>query len=454
VLTRLRLDSLGVRIGVIFLAGAIALQCVLLLVVFWPGGPGRPVFFLAAPQDAAAMAEALERAPPDLQPAIVRALNSDTVRVRLAPDFPSEPPGGRAREARRLERLFARYGQALGGRAFRVQTQAGAEVGSGFGDKVEAAHPVRLALQLRTGQVLVIERSMPSAIRRFVARAAIIGAGGLLVLMVVLFTALQDTARPVSRLARAARRFARDLDTPDLPVRGAREVKDLSAAFNEMKGTIRALMDERTRVLAAIAHDLRTYLTRLRLRADFIADEDQHVRAVADLDEMALLLEDTLTFAREATTRPGRAPVAIDVSVEIAALARTRQDMGQCVAAIGDAGPVMACCPPLALRRMLDNLVDNAVRYAGGARLAAVSSGGEVVVTVEDDGPGVPAEALSRLTEPFERLESSRGRRTGGAGLGLAIVKALAESQGGRFALANRPEGGLQVTLHLPAAAA
>jgi signal transduction histidine kinase len=452
---RLNVDSLGVRITAIFLIGAAALQCVLLLVLFWPGGPGRPMFSLPSPRDAAAMAEVLEAAPADLQPALVRALNTDTVRVHLEPDFPS-PSGsdGRVREAPRLQRLFSRYAQALGSRPFQVQTRYGGQVQSMEGGRVGAAGPVRLALRLRTGQVLIVERTMPPAIQRFESRGAIIVAGFLAVLMLVLFAALRQTARPVAELARGARRFAQDLATPDLPVRGALEVKDLAAAFNEMKGTIRTLMDDRTRVLAAIAHDLRTYLTRLRLRAEFIDDPDQRERAAADLDEMSLLLDDTLTFAREATGAAGQARSVVDVAAQIRLLADMRRDMGQAVevADSAEAGPVAAWCAALALRRMLDNLVDNAVRYAGMARLAARRESGEVVVTVEDDGPGVPADALARLTAPFERVEGSRGRKTGGAGLGLAIVKALAESQGGRLSIENRVEGGLRVILRLPTA--
>jgi len=127
--------------------------------------------------------------------------------------------------------------------------------------------------------------------------------------------------------------------------------------------------------------------------------------------------------------------------------------MGQDVGAeFGELRNARAACAPLALRRMLDNLVDNAVRYAGRARLRVAALGDEVVLTVEDDGPGVPAHALERLLAPFERMEASRGRQTGGAGLGLAIVKGLAESQGGAFTLENRPEGGLRAEIRLPAA--
>jgi signal transduction histidine kinase len=448
---RLTADSLVVRIGAAFLAGAVALQLAVLVVVFWPGGAGAPMFFMASPGEAAAMATALEEAPPDLQPTIVRALNSGQMAVRLEA-APQVRAGGSPREGTRLKRIFARYDQALGGRPFWVQTRAGANVRTRRDETVVAAGPVRLVIGLRTGQAVVIERTTP-AVRRFFNRAAMVGASAFVVLALVLLVCLQQTARPVSVLAGAARRFARDLSTPDLPVRGAREIKDLSIAFNEMKRTIRGLIDDRTRMLAAIAHDMRTYLTRLRLRAEFIDDPDQQARAVADLDEMTMLLDDTLTFAREVTASGAPQDLSVDVAAEARAMAQVRQALGQDVVAdIAQDEALKVLCAPLALRRMLDNLVDNAVRYAGGATLRAGRRAGEVVLAVEDDGPGVPREALVRLTAPFERLEASRGRQTGGSGLGLAIVKGLAESQGGSFTIANRAEGGLRAEVRLPAA--
>ncbi|MBS0334894.1 MAG: HAMP domain-containing protein [Proteobacteria bacterium] len=448
----LRADSLVVRIGAVFLAGAIAMQVAILVVVFWPGGGGSPMFLMAPPREAAAIAAALEAAGPDQQATIVEALNSDQLAVRLDPDPPGMPTGGSRHEGPRLKRIFGRYADALQGRPFWVQTRGGANVRERRDETVVAAGPVRLLVRLRTGQTLVIERTTP-AIRRFFNRAAMVGGSALLILAGVLLVSLQQTARPIATLARGARRFANDLSTPDLPARGAREIKDLSAALNQMKHRIRSLIDDRTRVLAAIAHDMRTYLTRLRLRAEFIDDPDQQARAIADLDEMAMLLDDTLTFARDATAFGGPHRPSVDVAAEARALAEARRGMGQeVIADIGSDVSAKAACAPLALRRMLDNLVDNAVRYAAGATLRIMRHNGQVVLAVEDDGPGVPADALERLIAPFERLESSRGRQTGGAGLGLAIVKGLAESHGGTLVLENRQGGGLRAEVRLPMA--
>jgi len=238
----------------------------------------------------------------------------------------------------------------------------------------------------------------------------------------------------------------------DLPVTGATEIRILSAAFNDMKHTIRGLMDERTRMIAAVAHDLRTYLTRLRLRADFIAEPEQQARAIEDLKEMGLLIDDTIMFAREATGRGDSVAAIIDVGREVRDFISLRQEIGEPVSGTADGPALMARCAPLALRRILANLTDNALRYGKTARLQTHAEAGKVMIVIDDDGPGVPEDAVARLMEPFERLEPSRGRRTGGAGLGLAIVKALAKSQHGNLRIENRPEGGLRATVILAAA--
>ncbi|WP_035018307.1 ATP-binding protein [Caulobacter sp. UNC358MFTsu5.1] len=451
---RLGLDRLAVRLAAVFLAGAVAFQVLLLLVVFWPGRSGSPSFLLPSPEQAAAMADVLEAAPENLRPAIVHAMNSDAAAVRLERGSASDGPAPAMRPAPRLERLFARYAEGLGGRSFQVQARSNAPIVGSPERGVGAAGPVRLVVDLRTGQTLIIERKQPLAVRRFLDRALLIGAIGAAILGLVMLVCLRQTARPIRTLAGAARAFADDLAAPDLSQGGAHEIKELSAAFNGMKRTIRALVEDRTRVLAAIAHDMRTYLTRLRLRVEFIDDPGQRERAVNDLQEMSLLLDDTLTFAREVGASGAPQQRRVDVAAELEALVATRRDLGEAVTIAPDcAGPLPVDCSPLALRRMLANLVDNAVRYGGGATLSARREGDKTLVAVEDEGPGVPQEALARLTLPFERLETSRGRQTGGSGLGLAIVQALAESQGARLVIGNREGGGLSAQLHLRAAA-
>lgn len=437
-------DSLAFRLAAVLLVGLVLMQVAVAAVVVWPDG--RPlVFRLPSPRDAAAMARALEAAPPEVRPLVVEALNRGPMAVQLVPDFPLEPQGAAADRLPRLRQVFDRYAQALDERPFRVQAQRGSGAGplGRFG-------PVRLLVRLRTGEVLIVQRSQ-SLVQRFSSRSLVFAGAVLAIMLAVLLVSLW-TVRPVGALARAARGIADDVRGPDLPVRGVHEVRALSGALNELKHRVRGLLDDRTRMLAAIAHDLRTYLTRLRLRAEFIEDEDQRTRAVADLEEMGQLVDDALLFARDATRASGGEARRLDLRPELAELVARRREMDQAVADVTDAaGELAALVSPVALRRILDNLVDNAVRYGGGARLRAWHEAGAILIAVEDDGPGAPPGELARLTRPFERLEPSRGRDTGGAGLGLAIVEALAESQGGRLTLENRPEGGLRATLRLVA---
>jgi signal transduction histidine kinase len=436
---RLR-DSLALRLALVMTVGLVLLQAAILAVLVWPDGR-QLAFRLPSPSDAAAMARALEAAPPEVRPLVVDALSQGPMSVELVPTFPFEPNGVAAQRAPRLGRLFDRYASALEERPFRMQArrEASAEV-----DRV------RLLVGLRTGDVMIVQRSQ-TLVQRFTDRAYVFAFAALAV-MVGVFVVSLWTIRPVGVLARAARHIADDVHAPDLPARGVREVRALASALNELKQRVQGLLDDRTRMLAAIAHDLRTYLTRLRLRAEFITDPDQQARAIADLEEMGQLVDDAMLFARDATRAAGDAR-PVDVAAEIAALAARRRELDQPVRdATAPGAPLTVRASPLALRRMLDNLVDNAIRYGGSATLRARRDGQTVAIAVEDDGPGAPAGDLERMTRPFERLEPSRGRGGGGAGLGLAIVQALAESQGGRLSLENRAEGGLRATIRLPIA--
>jgi len=435
------LGSLVVRTAITFLLGLALLQLIIAAAVVWPDGDPA-LLRLVSPHEADAIAGVLETASPAQRQAMLEALNNGQRVVRLLPDFPAN---GRPSMARRLfGRLSAGYADQLHGRAFEVQAGPGVDLFP------HQAGGIRLAVRLRTGQVLVIERP-PVILRRLAARFAFIAGAAATVLLLVLLFCIQQMVFPALRLARATRQLATDIGAPDLPLSGAAEIRTAASAFNEMKRTIRGLMEERTRVLAAIAHDLRTYLTRLRLRAEFIDDPDQRARAVRDLNEMGLLLDDTLMFARDEAKRAKPSREVVDLRSEIAAMVEWRREVGEPVDARLDAGPpLLVRCSPIALRRILANLTDNAVRYGKAAHLDAWRDDAAVWLAVDDDGPGAPPAMFARLTQPFERMEPSRGRQTGGAGLGLAIVKALARSQGGDLVLENREVGGLRAAVRLP----
>lgn len=438
-------DSLSSRIAAILLAGLAALLVVGAGLMLWPDDDGGGVRFyqLPQPQEAIAMVEALEASPPSARAAVVRALDTGVIRLRLDADFPD--PLRRARPADARDPGYAVYGRALAGHDWRIEVRRGGQLKDG---PMPGRHALRLSVRLKDGAVLVMQRRAPEAARRYLGRITLATAALLVVTLLMMALAVRQTTRPVAGLARAVARFGDDLDAAPLPATGPREIRELSGAFNTMREQIRGLMDERTRMLAAIAHDLRTYLTRLTLRAEFIADPDQRAKAGADLAEMAQLLEDTLLFARHQAGR-GEGARPVEVRAELLALIALRAEMGQAVA-LEPGNAATALVSPVGLRRMLNNLVDNALGYGGEVSLAVDATDGEVRIAVLDRGPGLPDAVLARITAPFERGEASRNRRTGGAGLGLSIVQALAQAHGGRLALANREGGGLAATIVLP----
>jgi signal transduction histidine kinase len=217
-----------------------------------------------------------------------------------------------------------------------------------------------------------------------------------------------------------------------------------------MQSRLRAFVDDRTRMLAAISHDLRTPLTRLRLRAEAIPEADERARACADIDEMERMVAETLSFAR-ADALEAR-PERFDLAALVQSLVDDRSDLG---ADIAFDGPDTLAVEgrPGALRRAIANLMDNALAHGTRARARLSAADGRVDFVVEDDGPGLPEDQLERVFAPFYRVETSRSRDTGGVGLGLAVARDVARAHGGEVMLANMPGGGLRATLSLPAAA-
>ncbi len=264
--------------------------------------------------------------------------------------------------------------------------------------------------------------------------------------------AVRRLTGPVALLAEAAERLGRDVNAPPLPERGPDEVVRAAVAFNTMAARIRRFVQDRTFLLTAIGHDLRTPITRLKLRAEFIEDDEQRQKFMADLDELDAMVSATLVFGRDtADTEPA-------VPFDLVALLRTVLD--DAADARPDAGDSLSFAGPahltvhgriLALKRVFANLVGNAVKYGGAARVVLDPSAGLATVSIEDDGPGLPPDELERVFEPFYRVEDSRNRETGGTGLGLPIARNILRAHGGDVVLGNRPGGGARALVTLPA---
>lgn len=255
--------------------------------------------------------------------------------------------------------------------------------------------------------------------------------------------------RPLRRLAEAADRIglAGPLAPVPLPEDGPREVRHAARAFNAMQARIHQLIADRTQALAAVSHDLRTPITRLRLRAGFVDDAEAQAKMDADLDEMEAMVSATLAYLRgENESEPAK-------RADLAAMLRTLvDDAADAGGAASYEGPDHAelMCRPLAIKRALSNLIDNALRHGGNARVRLQDAGEGVVVTISDDGPGVPEAELQRVFEPFRRLDSTRSKATGGVGLGLAITRRAVLAEGGTVTLQNRQGGGLDAIVRIP----
>jgi signal transduction histidine kinase len=252
---------------------------------------------------------------------------------------------------------------------------------------------------------------------------------------------------PTRLLAMAAERLGRDPQAPPLSVEGSAEIAVAVAAFNDMQARLRRYVEDRTAMIGAVAHDLRTPLTRLRFRIESVPDE-QRAKMEADIGQMEEMISATLAFVRDASRPAERTRLELSSLLESLCdeMAETGADTdiaerGEKVIIEGD---------PMALRRLFANLLENAVKFGGRARARVFREAAYAVVEIADDGPGIPPADIERVFEPFYRREPSRSRKTGGIGLGLAVVRSIARGHGGDVALMNRPAGGLTARVHLP----
>ena len=266
--------------------------------------------------------------------------------------------------------------------------------------------------------------------------------------------AVQRLIRPVGTLAAAAEALGRDVNAPPLPESGPAELALAAAAFNTMAERIRRFVDDRTFLLTAIGHDLRTPITRLRLRAEDVEDDEQRRRIIGDLDELEAMISATLAFGRDATL--SEPATKLDFAALVTTVLHEAGDARPLLdpVAIAFHGPsqLAVTARPMAMKRALTNLIANALNYGGSAHATLQPpAGGMVTLHIDDTGPGIAPEDLERVFLPFLRLEASRNRETGGVGLGLPIARNILRAHGGDVVLARRPGGGLRASITLPA---
>jgi signal transduction histidine kinase len=317
------------------------------------------------------------------------------------------------------------------------------------GDNQSDRHLLLASLQLQDGSWVNFSAATfrrPGPTEHGVLGSLTAMALGILIVSILL---VRSMTAPLRALANAAHRLGIDLAAPGLPQQGPREVRQAAKAFNLMQARIRRLINDRTQTLAAVSHDLKTPITRLRLRTEFIHEEELRRMIDADLDEMERMLDSTLAFLRGDAT--GEESKVVDVGTILETICNGLTDGGHDVVLSGNSHANLRC-KPLAIKRALANVIDNAIKYGTSARVALQDKTEELVVTIDDEGPGIPEAEQEKVFDPFYRVEGSRSRETGGTGLGLTVARTVIRAHGGDIVLGNRDDRGLRVTVSLPKA--
>ncbi len=434
----------------------------------------------------AVLVRLLEQTPPHLHDGLLAAASSRRLFYSVSTESAVAPdPGGRVerRLAQRMGDLIGdgrdarvrlvarepwslrdwqehrRWGRGDDGRRGSAGYERGDDEDDDEDDDDHHRHAQRLALPisflasvpLADGRWLNAETALPQPPRGWAWFPLLsMGIMALAILAIVIFSVRRIT-RPLRALSGAAERLGRGETLEPLAETGPQDVRRTTRAFNAMQERLTRFVRDRTRMLAAISHDLRTPITALRLRAEFVEDAETRQKILETLEEMSSMIEAVIGFARDEAT--AEATRRVDLAALIQSQIDDLADQGENVTfrAAGIDGTLSYDCRPTALKRLLHNLIGNALRYAGAARVSLIRDDQALCVLVEDEGPGIPAEQLEQVFDPFFRVEGSRSQDTGGVGLGLAIARSIAHAHGGDLVLENRPEGGLRARLTLPA---
>jgi signal transduction histidine kinase len=436
--------TLATRLALITIVGFSAIAIVLIgifyLTTVRENEDARP-----SPGRLAALADLIERTAPETRQLMLAAVSSPQFIARVEASTGADPAATLAEKAVRT-----RYAAALVGRHVAV---TGAPGGQRFPRLSKwMANALEFRIGLHTGETLVIDTSTRLPVTRLGLPVGF-GAGlfGTIVALLALLVMQRET-RPLARLAAAVDRVDLSADPPPLPDarRSAPEIRAVIGAFNRLQRRLSEMLRARMTLIGGIAHDVRTFATRLRLRVERIPDPVERARAVADIDDMIRLLDDALL-----SSRAGAGGLSQEM-VEFAILVRTdvddRRAQGEAVELTVDIPDHEAIVlgDRVALRRVVGNVIDNAIKYGRVAHVRIVLRGRNVVTSVDDEGPGIPADRRDAMLEPFNRLEASRNRATGGAGLGLAVVRNLVEAHGGTIEIGETARGGARVVVELP----
>ncbi len=456
---RLLPHSLFSRMVLILLGGLILVQSI--SVIFHLRERDRLLFRANSMESAQRIADAfrlLNSLPPADRQQFVAALNSPTLRIALG-----AAPSGQPRQNRDSVNQAANFRillrDLLGANRPVEVTVSEREwpvrhVDGNAPFSIGNAHPLQkimftVGMRLQDGAAVFFEVH-PSG-RPFSTPPRLLF--NLLVLFAaVIFLSLlavRLATRPLDILAGAAEKLGKDINSPPLIETGPTEVRRAAHAFNTMQSRLACYIQERTRILAAMSHDLKTPITRLRLRAELLEDDELRLKFVKDLEEMEFMVAATLNFMRGVDSQEARQ--AVDIMALLESIQADGKEMGQEIHILGTISrPYVGV--PNALKRCLGNLIDNAIKYGKRADIAVLDKDQQLEIRILDQGPGIPQAQLERVFDPFFRLEESRSRDTGGTGLGLGIARNIAQAHGGELVLRNHATGGLEAMLVLPRA--
>jgi signal transduction histidine kinase len=398
---------------------------------------------------------AVERAPPELRPELLQAFSRLTRFLTL--DSMPLVQASDTRDKTAETRISEMVPKALRGEV-RVRRVSPEEAGryskdlpppsASFSQANISVGPVSMLISINVGEAGWLNvRYMPPLQAPRYGPALISGMVAAIVMMLAAWWTYSRFAAPLQKLTEAATALRRGEPVPEIHEGGPPAVRNATRSFNAMSQRLTATLENQRSIMAAVAHDLRTPIASMRLRAEFVADEEQRTRLKETLDEMQTMTEAVLSAAR--ADRTGETARPVDLTALVESLADDIKETGGDVV-FSPSGAVRCICRTNEVRRAVRNLIENALRYGERARVGVAMERDFALVSVEDDGPGIPSSDIDRVFEPFVRLETSRSAQTGGYGLGLSITRWIARGHGGDVFLRNRNGGGLSAVVRLP----
>ncbi len=422
----------------------------------------RAALGLEASGRAANVVRLMEAAPEDLRVKILAAADSPLVRFSLSPNASVDhmDHGGDGTIMARVQRFLENddFDHQIRVELHQIGQIVQVENTDNLSPELAEMHrqmlgldltslEMRLAISLQDGQWLNVSTRFhrPPLQWPWVSTASY----GLatLIIMATVWIALSQLTDPLRTLANAAERFGRGEKPARLPEHGPEELRRLTAAFNEMQERLTRFVSERTRLLAALGHDLRSPLTAMRVQSEMVDETETRNRLVAIIAEMQEMVESTLSFARGMVT--SEETKTVDLPEFLSNLVTDIVTVGGKATLTTTPGQQVRV-KPVAMRRALRNVIENAIRYGKNAKITTVSADGLVHICIKDQGAGIPAADLERVFDPFVRVEKSRNLETGGTGLGLSIARTIIHAHGGEITLTNPDDGGLEVHITLP----